>query len=148
MELVQTDTKTGSNTHNMQMSHEETGFYEPYAEFARSLRIWFLSYGIGGPVLLLTNEPARDALAASGRARFIVLCFLTGVFVQIAVAMSYKTAMWYLYRGESEAKARNGFWYKFSDKLSDNYWIEFSLDIATLFLFSLGTWHAVSILLR
>lgn len=45
---------------------EETGFYEAYAGFARNLRIWFVAYGIGGPVLFLTNSEVWQKVSESG----------------------------------------------------------------------------------
>src|SRR2546426_7954213 len=57
---------------------EESGFYEPYAALARNLRTWFIAYGIGGPVIFLTNEPAAKALYSAGVGRSVAYCFLGG----------------------------------------------------------------------
>lgn len=35
---------------------DDTGFFEPYSDFAQLLRSWFIAYGIGVPALLLTSD--------------------------------------------------------------------------------------------
>lgn len=32
-------------------------YFQAYAEYSKVLRTWLVAYGIGAPVLLLTNEP-------------------------------------------------------------------------------------------
>ena len=122
---------------------QETGFYEAYVGFARNLRVWFIAYGIGGPVLLLSNESAGKALFRSGLARSIAYTFLPGVALQILVALLYKSAMWYLYLGESDDSRKSWRLYKASEWLSDSFWIELLSDIATLFLFGWATLRAL-----
>ena len=36
------------------------GHFENYAEYAKTLRSWLVAYGIGGPVLFLTNKDAPE----------------------------------------------------------------------------------------
>ena len=47
---------------------EEKGFYEAYKGFANNLRTWFLAYGIGAPVVLLSNEDSWSLISNSGSA--------------------------------------------------------------------------------
>lgn len=82
-----------------QARKDDPNFYEPYAEFAKNLRVWFIAYGIGGPALFLSNESAQKTFLASSHAKFIAYTFLSGVAVQIFMVMMYKTAMWYLHVG-------------------------------------------------
>jgi hypothetical protein len=44
---------------------QESGFYEAYVGFARTLSVWLIAYGIGGPAIFLTNE-AAGTLFSSG----------------------------------------------------------------------------------
>ena len=37
---------------------QDGGSHEAYVGFARSVRVWFIAYGIGAPVLFLTNKEA------------------------------------------------------------------------------------------
>lgn len=126
-------------------SLEETGFFEAYAGFARTLRLWFIAYGIGGPAAFLTNEPAGKKLYESGQGPGVAYAFLGGVVAQILLALLYKSAMWYLYMGEYDAEIKTSKLYKASKWLSEAYWIEVLGDALTLILFAGATLRLVRI---
>lgn len=117
------------------LKKEEGGFYDAYVDFARTLRLWFAAFGIGGPALFLTNDSARTTLFGSGSGRLVVYFFLSGVCLQIFVALLFKSAMWYLYLGEFDEKVKSWRRYKASDWLSECYAVEFFVDVVTLVLF-------------
>src|SRR2546430_1820740 len=97
----------------------EIGFYEAYAGFARNVRTWFIAYGIGAPVLFVSNPEVWKKISAAGDGQAIAYLFLAGVVVQIVEAMIYKTSMWYLYVSELEHHENvTGWRYKFSDWVS------------------------------
>lgn len=85
---------------------EESGFYTAYSGFASNLRIWFIAYGIGAPVVLLSNETAWSTVVDSGLGKRLAYFYFIGVAVQIFAALIYKTAMWYLYIGELKKSFR------------------------------------------
>src|ERR1700693_6036282 len=68
---------------------KDSAFYAPYAEFAKTLRTWFVAYGIGAPVILLTNKELWAAVQRSGSASHIAEIFLAGAFLQIFQALLY-----------------------------------------------------------
>jgi hypothetical protein len=68
--------------------------------------------------LIRSHNEAGKRLFASGQGGVVAYAFLTGVAVQIALALLYKTAMWYLYIGEFNPKTRASTLYKASDWLS------------------------------
>ena len=125
---------------------EERGFEEPYLTFARTLRTWFVAYGIGVPVLFLNQEKLFDRLVRSGQAGAVAAYFLAGVAVQIVTAIVYKAAMWHLYRAEYHAAVKKTLLFPFFDWISDAFWLEFALDGVTLALFAIGTVKAISVL--
>jgi hypothetical protein len=124
---------------------EESGFYAAYVDFARNLRIWFIAYGIGGPSVFLTNEAAGRILRSSIFAKQIAYLFVAGVGLQITVALLYKTAMWYLYRGEYDGTVKSTWLYKSSYWFSDLYWLELAVDLATLALFGYATLTVIKV---
>jgi hypothetical protein len=130
---------------NPDAEREESGFYEAYVGFARTLRVWFIAYGIGGPTVFLTNEAAGTRLFASGQGGVVAYAFLGGVAVQIALALLYKTAMWYLYIGAFNLKTKASGLYKASDWLSESYWVELVGDLLTLTLFGGATLRVLRI---
>lgn len=127
-------------------TRKESGYYAPYQEFARNLRFWFLTYGIGAPVVLLSNENATQALRLAGVLYRVSVLFLVGVCLQVGMAILYKTAMWYLYMGELDATVQGRRIYKLLDWLSESYWLEFFFDIATLAMFAIATYTAMEVL--
>jgi uncharacterized membrane protein YGL010W len=126
---------------------EEAGFYPAYADFSRNVRTWFIAYGIGAPVLLLTTDSAIARLSASGQAKFISILFLTGVAVQILTALLYKSAMWYLYIGELRPDFRTSRRHKCADWISESHILELALDLITIGCFGIATFNAMNILL-
>lgn len=127
---------------------QESGFYEAYAGFARTLRAWLIAYGVGGPVIFLTNDAAGRALAEAGVARDIAHLFLAGVALQVAGAVLYKSAMWYLYIGELQAAFRNSRRYRVADWISERHFIELLFDVGSMTLFALATLGVLDVLTR
>jgi hypothetical protein len=122
---------------------QEKGFYEAYAGFARNLRTWFIAYGIGAPVLFLSNKDAWARIASSGQGAQIAYLFLGGVAVQILAAIIYKTAMWYLYVSELDRHQAKGWRYRVSDWVSESYWLEMIFDVTTLVFFGIATFRTL-----
>jgi hypothetical protein len=123
-------------------------YFECYAEFAKTLRTWFIAYGIGAPILFLSNDTLWGIIKSSEHIRLIGLLFLAGVFIQVLEALLYKNAMWYLYKGEENPKIKNKARYKAFYNISEYYWLEVLFDILTLICFVTGTWKVVCILIQ
>lgn len=118
----------------------DSGFYQPYAEFAKNLRVWLIAYGIGAPALILANTPAWDAVRSSGYLACIGALFLSGVALQIIQSLLYKHAMWHLYCGELDEGHKQSCWHKAAEWLSGAYVLELAFDIGTIILFAVATW--------
>lgn len=98
-----------------------------------------IAYGIGGPALLLSQEKLATRFIAAPSARTTLVLFLIGVIAQVAVAVLYKTAMWYLYVGERSLEVKKRWTYKASDWISEAYLVETSFDLTSIFLFGVAT---------
>lgn len=122
----------------------EEGYYKSYSEFSKTLRTWFVAYGIGGPIVLLSNDVAWGWLMKSGRASTMGVLFLTGGALQVISAILNKQSMWYMYFGELKPASKSRKSYKISNWYSDQGWIDVLLDFATVVLFGLATWIAFS----
>ena len=118
---------------------EESGFYGAYAGFAKTLRAWLIAYGIGAPVIFLTNQELWTKLANSGKAPCVGILFATGVTLQVLGAILYKTAMWYLYVGETKTDFRKTLRHRTSDWISECYCLEFTFDILSITSFVLAS---------
>lgn len=127
------------------MSRQEAGGVSPgrvpqdhwasYVEYNKLLRSWFVSFGIGGPVLLLLNPGLLVTLKEDGLAFAVVGLFLAGCTFQIVIAMLNKTVAWYMYCSEHDTARRSAKWYARCERLSESYAIDLTLDILTLLAF-------------
>jgi len=124
----------------------DAGYFDGYVSFSGVLRNWLIAYGIGGPVLFITQTEVTKKLADSGQSLSIALLFLAGVFLQVLVALLYKGAMWYLYVGEVDPEKRNTRRYAISDWLSEAFWLELLFDLGTIALFLIATFRVLMIL--
>jgi hypothetical protein len=122
-------------------------YFGCYAEFAKTLRTWFIAYGIGAPILFLSNDTAWEIIRSSGQIRLIGFWFLSGVLIQVLEALLYKNAMWYLYRGEENPQIKNKMRYKVFYNISEYYWLEVLFNILTLICFVTATWRVACIII-
>jgi hypothetical protein len=127
------------------VAKEETGFYAPYSDYHRNLRLWFLAYGIGAPVFLTQLPEVINALKGGKELRLVMGLFLMGVIIQVFTALMYKTAMWYLYMYELSALDGKSVRVRVSEWLSEAYWLEALLDLATLGCFAYATWRVIGV---
>jgi hypothetical protein len=113
--------------------------YEAYADYSRTLRTWLVAYGVGGPVLLLSNEHVTKAIATSGAAGLITKLFLGGVAAQVTLAALNKAAMWGCYYGALWRSFQDRRRYKACVWFSEQFWIDFTIDVVTMALFGGAT---------
>ena len=122
---------------------ESTGFYEAYVDYSRTLRTWLVAYGVGAPVLFVSNEAARKAIGVSGLAGSVAVLFLLGVFIQVLLSTVNKAAMWACYYGEVEPSFKNTKRYKVSDWVSERLWIDILCDVASIGLFATASYFVI-----
>ena len=82
---------------------QKTDYFEPYSHFARALRIWFIAYGVGGPIAIFSNGAVLEKLIAAKTLRPAVWLFFTGMAIQVLMAIIWRTSMWYQYLTKVEA---------------------------------------------
>lgn len=122
-------------------------FYAPYKSFATSLRAWFIAYGIGAPIVFLSNDTTQKAISEYESNKYLIALFLSGVVLQTIQALLYKHTMWHLYMGEGNDSYHENNLYKISESISEAYWLEVIFDLATVFVYALATWHTFKALL-
>lgn len=100
-----------------------------------------MAFGVGAPLVLLTNEKLSAKLAASPVLGPLVAAYCIGVGLQVLLAIVNKNAMWACYYGEVEAGFQTTKRYKFANWLSQQYWIDAMFDVITALLFGLATFR-------
>jgi hypothetical protein len=121
-------------------------YFECYAEFSKTLRTWFIAYGIGAPILFLSNKALWDTIKSSSNIGIISLFFLFGVSIQVLEALLNKISMWYLYQGEEKPQFKSKILYKVLYNISECYSLDILFDIITLGFFATATWKVICIL--
>lgn len=119
---------------------DHTLLWAAYEEWSKSLRTWLVAYGVGAPVLLLTNDRIAALIIPSPLAPLIGLLFLGGVALQILLAAINKWSAWAYYSGVRYPDAHaNSKWFPKAKKIVDSFWIDLVVDCLTLVLFVVGT---------
>lgn len=112
-------------------------FYEHYTEYARTLRTWLVAYGVGGPVLFITQRGIYQELAAMGS--LIVTCFLAGAGFQVSLSLLNKWTNWYLYAGAEQSTPQNGKPYRFAKWINKWPSIDIAFDVLSILAFGIAT---------
>jgi hypothetical protein len=127
-------------THVAHAKPDDAGYYAVYEEHARTLRTWLVAYGIGGPVLILSQEAIWKQITKMGSLPLVAKLFLAGVVLQVVLAAVNKSAMWALYCGEVDLEYAKTKRYKFGSWLSEKYIIDLALDLSSMVLFAWATY--------
>jgi hypothetical protein len=142
----------------MTMSATSDGHYKVYEEHMKTLRAWFVAYGVGGPVLFVTQQDFAATLVDSGLSQVVGVLFLVGVLLQALVALFNKWVNWGLYyfdEDDMEAVSvvdtvetsgdavdtvtKPQGLQRFCESYSGKVWIDIIADLATLALFAIAT---------
>ncbi|HEV2328791.1 MAG TPA: hypothetical protein VGY56_08400 [Verrucomicrobiae bacterium] len=129
-----------------QNREDKNDLFEDFYGYAKVLQAWFVAYGIGGPVLLFTNDALRSKIVASGCARSITSAFLIGVGLQVLLTIFNKAALWNCYKGEREPKLRETRAYRVSNWFAYILWFDLIVDLGSLGLFAYSTYRAFTVL--
>lgn len=130
------------------MSSQAEEYLEAYGEHARILRSWLVAYGIGAPVLLMTNDAFAVAVQESKSAQLIAGFFLAGVALQVVLSAVNKASMWGLYYGEITPSFKKVVWYRVAHWLSERFWTDLLIDMVTMGVFVLATYKAFFAVIR
>lgn len=121
-------------------------YYSAYEQHSAILRTWLVAYGVGAPVLVLTNEKVWELLRQSGDSRFIAGCFLLGVVLQVIMAALNKVLMWSSYYAEENDDYAATRRYVLTEVMRGQFWIDFLVDVFSILLFVTATYRMFLIL--
>ena len=129
------------------IEQEATDYHSAYSEGAKMLRAWFIAYGVGGPVLFLTQEGISLKILESGRAAFVVYLFLAGVSFQVVIALINKWVNWFLYAYADPSEKKSWIqktFYEVADVISEQFWLDILADVGSILTFG---WATLKVLL-
>ncbi len=106
-----------------------------------------MAYGVGVPVLLVSQQFIAKAIIKAGTGGLITWLFLVGVAIQVLAALLYKYSMAYLYNAEVDPGLNETRRVKAAEWLSNAVWLEALFDVVSIALFVCGTFMVVSAVL-
>ena len=121
-------------------------YFSNYSEYNKTLRTWFVTFGIGGPLFLLSNPGITTTLNQKNALGPVALTFLLGCTLQILMAIFNKTCSWYAYDFcDEKVRTPNGVirWLITTQRV---FWVDVIIDIITFILFALATIYLFSAL--
>ena len=114
-------------------------YFAAYSEHSNLLRTWLVAYGIGGPVLIVSQDKVWANLAQSAQLEAISALFLSGVLVQVILAALNKSVMWACYYGALIPSYKSSRRYKTASWLSEKYIIDLFCDVVSMAVFAWAT---------
>lgn len=123
-------------------------FGEGFGKYEKTLRTWFVAFGVGVLVLFFTQPDLRARLVTDPNGFCIGIYFLIGVALQIIESLFYKMITWYPYYRTLEHDRSVHWYYKISDRIHKCYWIDVFFDVLTIMAFSIATIQAYSIIFK
>jgi hypothetical protein len=117
------------------------GYYQNYAEYNRTLRAWFVVFGVGGPATLIVNQELSLQLARAGALRYVVGLFLVGAAAQVAIALVNKTASWYCYAAELHPRLVRAPAHRFWAWVNQQFILDVAMDLTSIATFALAIWE-------
>lgn len=124
-----------------QREREAQGYYQNYAEYNRTLRAWFVVFGVGGPATLIVNRDLTAGLAEAGTLAYVVALFLIGAGAQVLIALVNKSASWYAYAAELHPEQAGTSTHRFWLWVNQQYILDVVMDLTSIIAFALAIWE-------
>jgi hypothetical protein len=122
---------------------EASDYWQSYERFSTSVRNWLIAYGVGGPVLLVSQDSVAARVLASGQVAWIGGFFLAGVLLQVVKGIAYRTTSWYGIESTQTPESHTTWQMRVSQWINGAVWLEVLCDVVTIALFAVATALAV-----
>lgn len=111
-----------------------------YQESNKTLRTWFVTFGIGALTLFILHPEVVKPLKAVGSFGPIIKLYLAGCGAQIAVALINKFGGWHAYNAARDSDLESNWWYQFWAWLFSQFWLDMLADCLSLVTFGAATY--------
>lgn len=122
--------------------------HSTYLEYNKTIRVWFVGYGIGTPVLILTQKHLYDQFTRSENAWLISMLYLAGVLIQVVSSIVNKWTNWVRYNEYLGLRTYPKWLHNFADSWRDTFWANAALDVVTALIFSGATFGVFNIITK
>jgi hypothetical protein len=119
-----------------------------YGEYNKTLRSWFVAFGIAVPAIFITSKEAKEFLLKSPNINFIINLFFIGVTCQIIISLLNKFISWSAYHRDDcklmyDKDCHPAF--KHIASLENAILIDFIFDLATIICFAWAIYKLLSV---
>jgi hypothetical protein len=118
-----------------------------YTEYSKTLRTWLVTYGIGGPILFISQDQIATKLAASPNKSCIIYLFLIGVAAQVAISLLNKWLNWIAYEMDMNPPLKLRTFHNAVIWLANQFWFDILCDIVSVASFIVATFLVLRIML-
>lgn len=117
--------------------------FDVYHEYAKTLRTWLVGFGVGAPVIFLTQDFVRQMIIDTAWHGLLISLFLLGVGCQVVLALVNKWINWYLYFCQDQGQIDSPT-YDRVKSFSQWYMFDLMLDVITVVCFAVSSiWTAI-----
>jgi hypothetical protein len=120
-------------------------YKEAYRYHSSTLRNWYVAFGIGAPVLFLSNEYLWKKIVTSCNFEVIGFTFLLGAVFQVLLAFLDKYASWVGYYERATGDVKSPIIHDIAEWWIKDDFFSIALDLGSLALFSCATFLAFSV---
>jgi hypothetical protein len=111
-----------------------------YQDYNKTLRTWFVTFGIGALTLFLLHPESVRPLKAAGSLGPVIKLYLVGCGAQILIALINKFAGWHAYSGALDAEHGARWSYRAWEWLFAQFWLDMVADVASVIAFGAATY--------
>lgn len=129
--------KNQSEPKNTSESFKAKEYFEQYWRYSAAVRNWFVAFGIGCCVLLMSENAGFKEVSKENKAN-IVRCLLAGVICQILLALLNKYVHWCVYWGKENKEFGKSEIYQKAWRISTWFWIDVVADLLTVIVFGIA----------
>lgn len=121
-------------------NNTENDLFAVYSEYSKTLRAWFVAYGVGVPSLILSQKDLWYQLVKAGNISLIAILLIAGLLAQVILSIINKSIMWVMYYGEANERfKKNSLIYYLLNRFSGCYFIDFLSDVISVVAYALAT---------
>lgn len=111
-----------------------------YQEYNKTLRTWFVTFGLGVPSLFLINHDLGLKLLAFAHHTRVIAFYLIGCAIQVFIAVVNKFIAWHSYDDYQTVRVRDAWLHAAIRKIENSFWIDMIADLVTAGFFACATW--------
>ncbi|MBN1126873.1 MAG: hypothetical protein JXA82_17865 [Sedimentisphaerales bacterium] len=114
-------------------------YFDQYWKYTSTLRQWFVAFGIGGAVILLTGPSDLLTKIGSCAVKWLFGMLSLGILSQVFISGLNKYVHWWIYWGNENEEFRTTLCYRLAEQISVMFLIDIIADIISFVAFAIAS---------